>query len=775
MTLPDFTAVLKANAVDGIMRLSDPDGSQAPGVELEPVQNLAVTTNAITAQTVGWSYPYDNHDGFEHQYRNTAIHTAWQASTVLGPAVRSFSVSGLTANTTIGHRVRATLDDDASPWLEIWHATEDEAVNPDPPDTGDFVYHDFGWGDFDASSPYEMQNSVGDENWGRWWGIYKRSSIEVPNGESHIAMLEDINGDRFEFVYPKEAFSNPDSFVESRPLKFRLRGEIHVRAGNLPRSGPLYITIRYKDQLIPGDYPGCAMFTGRSERFIGSLGGLNDHRWKTSQFSVNASDLIWVGDKIHLSFGDEYSDDNCGQLNIDKMKISTTTNKHEFPPDAQGMWQPLSEPNKHADIYADHEWYSGETPKFRYGIYMEIGMDLGSDATRTSISNHPNDQFQNCEDAKMNVILKHMWYHTLDSFWIEFPSDPAPPGCKLAEGGTDEWVTQCAGHGLQFIPNTLTNIWPELQSPSNAGSPGIYANHMDFVAEAEDMLSRFVGDDDLLAVNWKDELDHDGTRDKYPIEAQRMMYVRTKASDPNRPVYCSMMGFHWEKSWEWWSDVFDICGNDRYFDDGANGTWEKLESTIRDAAARMLTAREVFKIKRKLLIYIPHASEGSDEARNFPGGKRTPNQLEIVMQHYLGVCCGAKASIYFRYEHPTKNSPAGVTSMWAGLNQVGDELFGAEGIGDALVAPSTELDVMGENGVVSTGSSDMYHIYQQMQSGEKFLITLNGLHSSRTVTFNVSGVPNGTYPVRFESRDIIVSGGSFTDTFSDWERHVYEF
>ena len=544
MTLPEAQFTLVANAVDGIMRLSDPTGGEVPDVDLDPVQNLAVTANGINSQTVGWSYSQTNHEGFEHQLRDTAVDTAWRSSTSLPATARSFEVaSGLTPNTTIGHRVRAVAGVDASPWFEVWAATEDDYTNPDPPDPGQFVYWKFGADDYTAASPFEIIEPSWDTTWwynhGDGLGLYD------------LAFYENINDGNFEWTTgpkPGEEYT-----TVSRGTKLRKKVAMWVRAGNLPRTGPLYFTIRYKDNLLPGTYGGAPIWSSTGTQSpIGVVGGLNDHRWKTAQFAINAAALTWNGSNIYLRIGEEYADDICGQLNIDKIKISTTNNKHEFEPDRPGLWPQLNETNKHANIRNDHQMYRGETPVFRYGMFTERVFDLGADATTTTISTNANDTFQIMENARMNVLIQHMWEAKLDNDWTI--TGTSFPGTNKAELGTPELMVQCDGHGIQLIQNTLTDVRPYWHQPkANYGYWDNWRQYKDYVSTVEPDWN---GDDRLLAMMWFDEADHDASNDKVPIEGMRQFYCNSKNREPDRAVFGTMMGFHWDISWQFYQDVF---------------------------------------------------------------------------------------------------------------------------------------------------------------------------------------------------------------------------
>ena len=171
---------------------------------------------------------------------------------------------------------------------------------------------------------------------------------------------------------------------------------------------------------------------------------------------------------------------------------------------------------------------------------------------------------------------------------------------------------------------------------------------------------------------------------------------------------------------------------------------------------------------------VPHATEQAKDQRIYPGGARCPNELEVVMQAYLHIACGMKGICYFRQEHPLSGGYTGLAQMWDGLYRVGDELFGTSGIADWLVYPAIEIDVAGLNGIVTTSDVDVWCMMSEY-SGQKMMFALNGLYSSRSVTFSVPNVADGSYDVRFESRQVQVTGGTFTDTFSNWQRHVYEF
>lgn len=146
----------------------------------------------------------------------------------------------------------------------------------------------------------------------------------------------------------------------------------------------------------------------------------------------------------------------------------------------------------------------------------------------------------------------------------------------------------------------------------------------------------------------------------------------------------------------------------------------------------------------------------------------------------MGITHGAKGISFWAFcGHPYYENTEGWTQaygqeVWQGYRQIGEELFGEEGMASALIYPSVTLDIMGERGVVSASNSHIHHIYKQTHNGQRYLIALNAADSTQSTVFTIEGLAAGTpIQVLFEDREITAGDGSLSDSFSALERHVY--
>ena len=112
--------------------------------------------------------------------------------------------------------------------------------------------------------------------------------------------------------------------------------------------------------------------------------------------------------------------------------------------------------------------------------------------------------------------------------------------------------------------------------------------------------------------------------------------------------------------------------------------------------------------------------------------------------------------------------------IWQGFSQVGEELFGEEGLVDALLPPGGLVEIMGERGLVSASQSSIHHGVYRTGDGTRILVALNASSTARSITFTIQGLEKGIIHTRFEDgRNITAGAGTFQDSFQPLERHVY--
>ena len=122
-------------------------------------------------------------------------------------------------------------------------------------------------------------------------------------------------------------------------IKFFKFAKFRIDADGFPAEGTVYLTIRYKDNVQPfPPYTGVGLYSANKITPLAILGGANDHRWKTTTVTLDIADLEVIDGDFRIKLGDNYTAQNAGELNIDKIKLSTDKDISEFEPDAPGLW-----------------------------------------------------------------------------------------------------------------------------------------------------------------------------------------------------------------------------------------------------------------------------------------------------------------------------------------------------------------------------------------------------------------------------------------------------
>ena len=606
-------------------------------------------------------------------------------------------------------------------------------------------YMDFGTpDDFNPESPMYIIKSKPDRS--KVWSWKKTTSGFNENGSK--------------FYWIKTP-ANKSGYTDSRGLFFRRSMKIRIPTDGFPRSGPLYLTVRFKDNMIATSKFSGVPLWGRG--LLGTLGGANDHRWKTTTIEVNANRLTRSGSDFIVRLGANYTDQHAGEIHIDKIKLSTTRDTSEFEPDSAGLWPVVAASNsRFSNIGETNEYIPGEGPFFPFGIYLQSS-SMTHGGTASSPGRGPRDTYQIMENAQMNTAIIHGWSQNWYSRWKTYPSHQnnvwGAPG-EYVEMGLDEALIHAQGHGIKIIPNFLTDTrayW--------------ILKHPDGAPEALSLISDVIRDHSnhpaILGWNPVDEWDHEGVSHGKPQLFSRQLYAASKKNDPNRPVYISLMGFGGDLSWKVAAAAGDVFSNDSYFDDGKD-----LVAGARTQASRLDDMRAVLGSK-KAIISIPHFGERRPRQRDYNGTPRMPNETEVLFQAYYSVIHGAQGLVYFRFVHPSATGYTGLDSAWAGMNRLGSELFGESGIAHALIAPSKVLDIMGEQGVVSSSNSNIDFSLRETSYGAVILLAVNMVQTPQKTTFKVKGVSDGTKEVLFDGRSVRVVGGRFSDSFARFERRVY--
>ncbi len=128
------------------------------------------------------------------------------------------------------------------------------------------------------------------------------------------------------------------------------------------------LSLRIKDDLI-APAPVFVWSGGDRWKQIGTIGGRNDHWWKTGAFRVGAADRRINNGTFVFKIGvNAYSPSIKGELNIDRIQLSTSEDRSLFPADRAGLW-PVGPKTKFADLGETMELIPGRGPLFLYGVY----------------------------------------------------------------------------------------------------------------------------------------------------------------------------------------------------------------------------------------------------------------------------------------------------------------------------------------------------------------------------------------------------------------------
>jgi hypothetical protein len=576
---------------------------------------------------------------------------------------------------------------------------------------------------------------------------------------------------------------------------------------------PLYLTIRYKDNLIPGDDAAgvpVSIYKGDSKwSLIGRLPTLNDHQWKTVQLTLPVAAVSFrdtTSDTINhiatyvFKIGGNANDGQIrGELPVDKIKLAATNDRHEFEADAPGLW-PKDPPSRFADLgdspghTGTHEFIPGEGPFFPFGGYSSRTMVSDNGHTNDKYPNYgtsptiygtgAKDSWQIMKNAGLNTYVLVDTNFLSKSHWHGYPNDPrrawAAPG-RLIDSGLKEHLEQARGHGLKVIYNFLDDT-------RSAWIQGRYVNKRDShngEPATRQWLKKYYEEDGhnptLLAMYPVDEFDHQSDTFSKPLGWTHLLYHDLITTLPDRPRM--VLGMGWMGPWVWKASGgadAEMVGEDVYlYDweyDGTNGHPNdhktpglQPEGGLAQQARRLDGMRH--NLPGKIIVMLP---ESYDSHGGIP-------QKFILTQCYNGLCHGAQAILFFHLPHPddpefNKGDKAG---MWAGITQMGQELFGPDGIAPALLPPARIDEFMGENGIVTVTNGQGLQYVLRTLGNTKYLIAVNITSDPLTPTFTLKpgqGLDAGkTITRRFSKQTIKAGANTFSDTIGPFERRVYVF
>jgi len=603
-------------------------------------------------------------------------------------------------------------------------------------------YHDVGTAaDFDKNQNiyFDKDSSFGGSGWPLYWNL---TSPQNPG-----VFYEDAPS----FWWVTAPPAGASSVIGARAVKLHHYARFRVRATKFSASGNLYLTLRFKDDLL-APVPVFS-WNGNDWTQLGTIGGLRDHRWKTQQLAVAEAARQRDGSTYVFKIGvDQYNAAMKGELLIDQIKLANNVGHSEFPPDIPGLWPTLPKSN-FSNIGQTMEFVPGEGPFFPFGVYDDTWFTDGGSPAKAGQGK--KDSWRILEEAGMNCYVIHGWEQNWGSRWDTFPDEPSTQWSKPAlfvRPGLKEHLAQAAAHHLKVIPNFLTDT-------RAAWIKGTYQNEAKALTVLGDVMAKYDNDPNLLMWYPVDEWDHEDDSYGKPHLYSHLLYNTLHKRSPHRPGFLLCMGFLGTDTWKLAAEDGDVLGVDVYPADN-----EPFDKGLSNQAQRLNEIRSVVG-RTKPYILVPELWQADTKPL-------TPAQ--VVAQAYVGIVHGARGILYFRYGHPA--DPKVSPRLWDGVKQMGQELFGPTGIAKLLLPPSKPIDFLGESKVVACSNPAIHASLFQDAQGHRTLIALNMKNSPiKGVNFTIAGLASSTVKVRFEpNRVLSARNGSFTDDFDQIQRHVYD-
>jgi hypothetical protein len=611
-------------------------------------------------------------------------------------------------------------------------------------------YRDVGGpGDFDNAQNifFDKASSFGGSAWPSYW--------DFTGYGSGGALYENDTDCWFADAPPTGA----PNVIASRCIKFHHYGRFRIKAGKFPSSGDLILSLRIKDDII-APAPVFVWSGGTSWKQIGTIGGQNDHWWKTSTFRVGAVDRQIDNGTFVFKVGVNcYSPSIKGELNIDRIQLSTTEDRSLFPADKAGLW-PKGPKTKFANLGQTMEYIRGQGPLFTFGVYSGVWVSDGG--SQTQAGTRAKDSWQILQNSGMNTYVLHAWNQNWNTQWGRNPnaseSRYAEPGVAV-QPGFKEHVIQASGHQLHVIPNFVTDVMPYWTHDKYHGEPNTLA------ALGKIMAAR-ANDMNIPAWYMVDEWDHEDQWWAKTKLYSHLLCVEARKNAPDRPVMMLCMGFMGVDVWKIAAEEADILAVDVYPSDCGG-----IEPALAKQAKYLSELRSVVG-RNKPYILVPELFQMKGSGKAAVAIVRTP--AETVAQCYMGIIQGARGILLFNNVHPS--NPAVPKNFLDGAIQIGHELFGAGGLAQLVLPAAGAVDIAGESKIVKCSNSAIHASLFQDAKGRRTLIALNATNSPVVgMRFDIANQSDGVISVRFEpEKSLKISSGVFSDDFDALQRHVYD-
>jgi hypothetical protein len=541
----------------------------------------------------------------------------------------------------------------------------------------------------------------------------------------------------------------------------------------------LYFSIRHKDDIRPNPDNGRGItvfaYNQGTWTVVGYIGGLNDHMWKTEQIVIQPAQITSYNGHFHIQLGGGYYTNDCpGEVQIDMVKLADNPGTSEFPANVRGVW-PQMPTSRFANMRATDQWWPGGGPFFPFGV--QIGGPYAyttSNAGPNKPSNDPNDMWQMMAQARMNTYYYHTWGRLLASAWVDNGRPAwAPDSIHSYHIGVLEHLRHSAAHGIRVIPNLFYEINVGIATYYESPNSPAYKSWQDVLDTTHSVMTSYANHPGLLGWCAPDEWENEGITWGRPHDMSHLIAYQMRTDVPDRPNGVLAMGYMEDETWPYMED-WDYVIIDVY----PYGNWNKSIETM---GRRLDNFRRFWGWQKPVLMMGCGMNTDGGQVHPIDGQMRAFTQQEIVAQFYQAITHGARGMFYWQghASHQLWAAPnwpqSWTEKIWAGYRQVGNELFGPQGIGGALLPPSTTIDINGEKGAISTNQNDLSYIFKQKSKGDRLLISVRPRNDkSGLVRFNVPGLESGDQiPVLFERRSIIADQGYFTDRFNALDRHVY--
>ena len=524
---------------------------------------------------------------------------------------------------------------------------------------------------------------------------------------------------------------DPDACTRARVLRSWYSGELRVRAfEGRPRT--VHLTVRFKDNLISAT--SVEFWDGRNFLPLGSLGGRNDHAWKTRAFSVERRRLDVDDGRYRFRLGGGDYGDLMGDLPLDWARVSTAP--AELPPDAPGFYPPRP-PSPFDDLGRTQIYREGDEPTFPVGVCVK-GLRTNS--------------FEVFREARLDPVMLIGWETTWGPRYDVYSGDRWN---DRVNAGLPNMLDLARRAGSRFLPCFATDTrsyWIQHQ----------YGSEREALRAMERAMTENANHPNLLAWYLKDEADHqDGTWGT-PEEFVQQIYNAQRRADQSRPAFVNFQG--WKPGqYPRYLDAADIVGFDVYpIGRGESG------QAIADFTDRI---REEVNGRRAIWAIL-EAHEG-EHRRNL--GRQLSAQ-EVLIQGYIALVHGIQGVFFYIEDGPRYIDPSEIPGPWEGMRRFAREIEDERGgIQRYLVPPGRTIELAGAGRLIQPGHGSVHASLYEAQDGSRILVAVNvDRQPLSSVRIRCEGLGAGAdLPVLFEERSVHAEAGFFTDDFEGFARHVY--